>query len=512
MFTTNRKSQVKYTFCKSGRTKKSDLRFITYPFYSMKHLITLLLSCSFLFGFSQTITPDNPNIQYIGRFDLTTPTAPVFAWPGTTIKVKFKGTNLTLHLDDLALGGATTTNFFTIIIDGDITSILETNKNTSSYLIAENLENEEHVIQIFKRTESSVGSCRFKGFTTDASSLLPLERDERKIEFIGDSWTCGYGNEINSTPSTTNTGFHSENEDNYHAWGAIISKRLGAEYMCTAYSGRGVYRNNTGTTTGVLTSIFNHTIADQASKPWDHSSFHPDVVVIKLGTNDFFKETTEPMVPLDSADFVGAEIDLVQQVRAAHPDATIIVAFGSSKTDWWPSGLQHLTRWRTYSNAVVSHFNNQGDQAVVSFEIDSQKEPYGEDWHPSKATHEQIATDVGQFIKLTMGWSGGTTDCNGVEGGTAFRDDCQRCVEGNTNLSPCSAVSGLFHTEKNAFHIYPNPTTSVVHFEEILNWQLTDLLGNSIQHGRSASCDLSTSPTGSYILTSGSAKVRVQKN
>lgn len=478
----------------------------------MKHLITTLLICLFLNGFSQTITPDNPNIQYIGRFDLSNASAPTFAWPGTTIKAKFKGTNLTLHLEDLALGGATTTNFFTIVLDGKITSILETDKNTNTYLLANDLDNEEHVIQIFKRTESSVGSCRFKGFTTDATTLLPLERDDRKIEFIGDSWTCGYGNEVNSTPATTNTGFHSVNEDNYHAWGAIISRKLGAEYMCTAYSGRGVYRNNTGSTSGVLTSIYNHTIADQTLGLWDHSSFHPDVVVIKLGTNDFYKETTQPMVPLDSADFVGAEINLVQQVRTAHPNTTIIIAFGSSKTDWYPSGLEHLTRWRTYSNAVVSHFNEQGDNNIVSFEIDTQQEPYGEDWHPSKATHEQIAADVGQFIKSTMGWSGGATDCNGVEGGTAFLDNCQRCVEGNTNLTACSTVSGLSKIENSAIHVYPNPTTSIVYFEEKLEWQLTDLLGNVIQHGNSMSCDLSNSPTGSYLLSSGAGQTRIQKN
>jgi hypothetical protein len=44
------------------------------------------------------IAADDPNIQYIGRFDLTTPAAPAFDWSYCCISAKFQGTSCSVKL------------------------------------------------------------------------------------------------------------------------------------------------------------------------------------------------------------------------------------------------------------------------------------------------------------------------------------------------------------------------------------------------------------------------------
>ena len=213
----------------------------------------LILSVAFFINASAQspnhfIEADDPNIQYTGRIDFTNPKAPVYTFPGVSISAKFTGTAISADIKDYAAGGSTSTNYYNVYIDNQFVKSLKVLSSTTNYLLVSNLSNGTHTILLTKRTESSVGKSSFKGFYTEGASLLtPDPKPIRKIEFIGDSWTCGYGNEYSGAGA--NTGFTSANEDNYSAWGAITSRRLNAQYHCTAYSGRGLYRNNDGNTT-----------------------------------------------------------------------------------------------------------------------------------------------------------------------------------------------------------------------------------------------------------------------
>src|SRR5664279_4151883 len=57
------------------------------------------------------IAADDPNIQYIGRFNLTTPTAPAFDWSDCCLSARFQGTSCSVKL-----GG--TSKYFDLYVDG----------------------------------------------------------------------------------------------------------------------------------------------------------------------------------------------------------------------------------------------------------------------------------------------------------------------------------------------------------------------------------------------------------
>lgn len=97
----------------------------------------------------------------------------------------------------------------------------------------------------------------FRGFVLDKGCQL-IEAPalpERKIEFIGNSITCGYGVEsINMSDP-----FEDETENHWLTYANIVSDSLKAQHTSISRSGIGVYRNYNGPKTG-----------DADNMPWQY--------------------------------------------------------------------------------------------------------------------------------------------------------------------------------------------------------------------------------------------------
>jgi lysophospholipase L1-like esterase len=349
------------------------------------------------------VNASDPLISYTGRMDFRSKNDPVFAYPGVSIKLKFTGDAIDMLMQEMGEGDEGHTNYFNVIIDKDKPVVIKLNKKQRIYFLARNLDLREHTIEIFKRTESSVGTVILHGFRLRRGHrLMALDNiPQRKIEFIGNSLTTGYGNEVTiEAPPKGNpdTGFHSINENNYTAWGALTCRALKAQYVCTAYSGRGMYRNNTGTSIGTMPMVYDYIVPDKADAIWNHQRYIPDVVVIDLGANDFANG-----VP-DSTAFCSTYLSFIEKIRSIHPQTKIICVAGNSLTDAWPVGQQRWTRMRSYLNSVVKKSNEKGDAAVYYFELAPQSAPYGEDWHPTNATHKKMSEAIVPFIQTIAGW------------------------------------------------------------------------------------------------------------
>ncbi|MFN3404875.1 MAG: GDSL-type esterase/lipase family protein [Cytophagaceae bacterium] len=428
------------------------------------------------------IMADDPLIQYTGRIDFANPKAPAYSFPGISIKASFTGTSVKAVIKDYGSGGNTTTNYYNVFIDGVVVKVLKVIATDTLYPLASGLANVQHTVELFKRTESTVGKSSFKGFVIDNTSLMPLpEKSSFKMEFIGDSWTCGYGNEIST--NSPNTGFRSENEDNYRAWGSTLAKRFNAQYHCTAISGRGLYRNNTGTTSGVIPQEYNKILPGMANPLWNFSNYIPDLIVIHLGTNDWFQETLNPPVMLDSASYVNAYISFLNTLRGHYPDAKIICTFGNSKSDWWPENLKHLTRWRNYINATVKHFNDKGDNKIYKFELTVQDAPYGEDWHPTIATHNKMVTEITPFIESITG------------------------LTASSYLPSTGKITsaGGPEYEMARMQLYPNPVQDSFYIageslSDHTTWVLSDVNGVALRHGQGKYGTVNELNPGMYFL------------
>jgi lysophospholipase L1-like esterase len=371
-------------------------------------LIALIPACAFSQKASQvTYTPDHAAIEYQGRIDYSDPLKPSFCYSGVSIKTMLMGSSISMTLEDLASGDEQHTNYFNVIIDDSVQKVLRTNRGKQNYLLASGLSPGRHSIEVYKRTECSVGSARFLGFTVaEGASIERPTAKTRRIECIGNSLTCGYGNEVSIAPppeGSPNTGFHSEHENNYLAYGAITARNLEANYRCVAYSGRGLYRNNTGSMEGTIPKIYARVFPDESSSVlWDVNREQPDVVFINLGSNDFYLE--------GEGDFVNEELFtkayriFLAELRKNYPKAQIVCAVGNAMSDYWPEGRQTWTRIQKLVQGVVNESYAKGDMQIHYFKFEPQSPPYGEDWHPSIATHQKMAKALTPFIKDITGW------------------------------------------------------------------------------------------------------------
>ena len=325
-------------------------------------------------------------IHFLGRFDKSNPQAPSFAWPGSAVATRFSGTGIDVDLHDDGK------NFFAVSIDGAAPTLLATTSAKDTYTLAQGLPDGEHDVMLFRRTESFQGVVHFHGFTAAGGKpLIPTPAPfKRRIELIGDSITCGYGNEgagpgCNFTPDT---------ENEWLAYGAITARALQAEPHVIAYSGKGAYRDYGGNLESQMPEIYGRIFADDSNSKWDFSTWTADVVVVNLGTNDFAKG--DPGQP-----YVDAYAGLVKQVRGHYPNAYILCAVGSML-----SGA-NLTKDITYVKSVVTAANAAGDAKVSFVDLGQQNgnaDGLGCDYHPSVKTDQLMADKLTAAIKTVTGW------------------------------------------------------------------------------------------------------------
>jgi len=342
-------------------------------------VLAFLLSACNPSGSKRFFSADNRNIALIGRFDLSDRANPVFMYSGSVIRTIFSGTSVEVVLKDDSLR-----NMFNVLID-DSMFVLTANKPDGTYLLAENLENRKHSLEIYRRTEWHGGNTTFKGLSLDRGKKLyrPLVKP-RMIEFIGDSYTCGYGNEGKSREEH----FRYDTENNYLTYGALTARALDAEYLTVCRSGIGIWQGYGGDTAFTMPKLYDQVIINTPAV-WDYKNHQPQAVVIDLAGNDL-------SVSLDSAAFVDTYVDFLHRIRKNYGDARIVCLAGPSNTgaEW--------DKWRSYLHAVVNKYE-KSDPRITYFEF-SAFEPNGSDWHPNVEEHKRMADELIPFMKTLLSW------------------------------------------------------------------------------------------------------------
>jgi len=312
-----------------------------------------------------------------------------------SIRVRFDGDALDMRLRDYGTGTATTTNHYNIVVDGAST-VIEVSPNKEVYELARNLPAGEHTVEIQKRVESNGGSGKGELLglrVRNGTQLLPVAAYARKIEFIGDSITCGYGNEL-STMTPDQFHYTTKNSNTWLAYGAVTAKNIGAEYMGVSYSGRGMYRNYGGGAGEALPGLYLRTLPDDAASPvWEVARYQPEIVVVNLGTNDFSPGG------VDRAAYRAAYLAFLGKLREYYPAAAIITAVGPMMSDFFPAGEMAWTNVQADVQQVVQQRKDAGDTKIFYIAFDPQTGPWGEDYHPTVATHAAMATKLTEFIK-----------------------------------------------------------------------------------------------------------------
>lgn len=325
--------------------------------------------------------PPPPLVRFVGRFDTHDPAGVRFAWPGSTVGARFKGTAVAVRLKDDGR------NFFQVLVDGEPKAVLHTDAHKEIYPLAEGLPDGVHDVAIYRRTEPKLGETTFLGFETAGTLLPPPPAPERRIELIGDSITAGYGNE---GPNATCT-FNPAEENQYQTYGAIAARALNAEHVTIAWSAQ---------TIGQMTEYFERTLPARTDSQWDFKAWVPQVVVLNVGTNNF--ATYDPT----EVRYVRIYQALFDRVRKVYPTALIVCLLGPMLTDIYPPGKKNLTLARKYMAATMAKIKDSGEKNFEYVELPEQNHANGLGcgFHPSLKTHKLMADRVVQVIHERLGW------------------------------------------------------------------------------------------------------------
>jgi lysophospholipase L1-like esterase len=358
------------------------------------YVITILLliaaSKTFAVDDSQWIKPGNPAINYVGRFDFSKDGQVSYDWPGTYIRCRFTGKSIGLKLEgnkDIS---------YNVFIDNLPVKVITTPENGGIWL-ENTLKPGTHTLRIYKRTEAVIGVSVFKGLMIDnKADVLPWETAPRhRIEFIGNSITCGYGTE----GANKNEHFKPSTENNYYSYAAYLSRAFGADYSIIAHSGMGVVRNY-GDSLNVsvapqMPDRFLRVLDSDNQLKWDFSQWKPDVVVINLGTNDF---STHPYP--DKVIFQRTYEKLVLKIREVYGDIPVICLVGPMIDEPCFSYVKEsVENLKIYNKDKHIYFTG------IPIALLNTDDDLGSDSHPSVKGQRKMAAFIAPVISTITGWS-----------------------------------------------------------------------------------------------------------
>ncbi|MCD2325194.1 GDSL-type esterase/lipase family protein [Sphingomonas sp. IC-56] len=243
-----------------------------------------------------------------------------FGWPGVYFEGRFTG-------DDVSVAVETSHDHFRVLIDGKERATLT--KAGEARVSFTKLGQGEHIVRLEKLTESQEGSSRFLGFfTRTGHAIARRAANPRQIEFIGDSYTVGYGN-ISADQTCTEQQVH-DRTDTQAAFGPVLARRLNADYRIVAFSGRGIVRNYSGLAPGMsLPVLYPRAIPGEAAAAATDAAWRPQTIVINLGTNDFSTALKPGEAWKDDAalrqDYRARYVAFVKELRARQRQARVIL-------------------------------------------------------------------------------------------------------------------------------------------------------------------------------------------
>ena len=257
-------------------------------------------------------------------------------------------------------------------------------------------------VKIIKLSEAQNSCCSIDNITVTEGKIVPTAEKAHKIEFIGDSMTCGYGVE----DSDLTHKFSTASENCCKAFGVKTAKLLDADYSLVCYSGYGIVSGcsadgskNTDDLVANYYEKYCYTAADgfDGIKPqtiaYDHG-FQPDAIVINLGTNDSTYTGTDPQ---RLGEYTEKYVEFLKTVRSKNPKARIFCTLGTMGN----------TLYNAMNDAVQRYTMLTGDRNITSFELpvqDQMLDGIVVQGHPSEKTHSKDADIIAQKIKTDMGW------------------------------------------------------------------------------------------------------------
>lgn len=391
-----------------------------------------------------------------------------FDWPASGVIFSTTAARVRLRMD----GGR---NFFNVLIDGHRVAVLRTRSGVRDYLVELELPGDvadrrplcegqasqpPRVVELQKRTEARIGTplgslvglvtlpVAFHGLLLEGGCLMDAPpAPSRRIEFVGDSETSGFGNLGRSQPGHPSVlgilAMHLADQDAHQAWPAFVAQECGADFHVVAWSGMGVLWNAPGgcTASCAMQEAYSRLLASQVSEDalltqllagaasaqplvagatatagatagggaggGKLASWVPHIVVVYIGGNDWYSLSGR------HAELSRAFAQFLRGVRALRPTSVILVLLASA--DSFCSCLATLAEQAKFAadmeqcwHAAATEVSDPGVrlEVVAPSPIIDVADPL--DWglmaHWSAKGHAKWARAVAPLVARHAGW------------------------------------------------------------------------------------------------------------
>ena len=357
----------------------------------MRNFIFIFFA-AILFGCNSTETKQlefysatNENLNYTGRYK-TTEGGVALINSAASVQSKVMGDSIRLFFESRN----NQHHYISVEIDDEYIGRYRVQDDSLTLPLPQTSEN-GNVIKVFKDTEASNGSLIFKGLKAENTSKIS-EEDRPKIEFIGNSITCGMGADAREIPCGEGEWFDQHNA--YLAYGPRVARALDADFELSCVSGMGMYRNWNDEDQPVMPDVYsNLALNTNTSEKADFSDNPPDVVSIALGTNDLsLGDGEKERLDFNAEKFEQNYISFIEEIYNYYPNTQ--VALISSPM----LGEREKNILLESLHDVKGHFK---DRSIAIFEFENM-EVHGCTSHPDIQDHEEMAQQLIPFYKKLL--------------------------------------------------------------------------------------------------------------
>lgn len=291
--------------------------------------------------------------------------------------------------------------YVAIFLDGEKNpekaKIIPLNRKLNYIELADGLENGIHrvkVVKITEQTTDNIGSsrCGLISLNVDGEFLNFKRETDRKIEFYGDSITCGYG-----ITAGCDTEFSTKTENGLLSYAALTSVLLNAEANYVCASGWPLVKN-------LYNDVYLLKKIDKIDfsndDKWDFSLFTPGVVALNIGTNDspYIMSLKGNEAETARKNYLAAYKSLVKTIHRLYPEADIVALWGMMCKENEPAN----------DSSWLKIFRELKIEGVKIYPLRlsglTQYPEHVKMGHPDLFIHKKAALDLAKFISLLKGW------------------------------------------------------------------------------------------------------------
>jgi lysophospholipase L1-like esterase len=359
-------------------------------------ILATFLNCLCVFCFSSSAAPGDTlkavSLHPYGRYILNANGSLELISSAVHFGFRFNGATCNIYA---YVPGSGFHNYLQYTLDGVYQKRIKISGEDHRPLIISGLGKGGHTIWIYKATEAQTGPIFIEKIIAHDVTALKVP-EYPLIEFIGNSITCGAAADPSEIPC--GAGEYHDQHNAYYAYGPRVARLLHTNFILSSVSGIGIYRdwNSNGPT---MPQVYEKTdFQFNSQRIWDFKTYHPAIVSIALGTNDFSEgDHVHERLPFDSTVFVNNYIRFVQLVKSKYPSARIALLSSPMINGSRRILLQNCLK--AVKNKTDSMYPSAKPVALFFFEP---MQARGCGGHPNVEDHAILADELLPFFKKLL--------------------------------------------------------------------------------------------------------------